>query len=35
MRAHYHPGYYGAFVIDPCGNNIEVVIHDCPESVKD
>ena len=23
----YHPGYYGAFVIDPDGNNIEVVFH--------
>ena len=23
----YHPGYYGAFVIDPDGNNIEVVHH--------
>ena len=24
----YHPGYYGAFVLDPDGNNIEVVFHD-------
>jgi catechol 2,3-dioxygenase-like lactoylglutathione lyase family enzyme len=23
----YHPGYYAAFVIDPDGNNIEVVHH--------
>jgi len=23
----YHPGYYGAFVIDPDGNNVEAVIH--------
>lgn len=23
----YHPGYYGAFVTDPDGNNIEVVFH--------
>jgi catechol 2,3-dioxygenase-like lactoylglutathione lyase family enzyme len=23
----YHPGYYGAFVIDPDGNNIEAVFH--------
>jgi len=23
----YHPGYFGAFVIDPDGNNIEVVYH--------
>ena len=24
---HYHPGYYAAFVLDPDGNNIEVVFH--------
>ncbi|MBA3716623.1 MAG: VOC family protein [Actinobacteria bacterium] len=24
---HYHPGYYGAFVLDPDGNNIESVCH--------
>jgi catechol 2,3-dioxygenase-like lactoylglutathione lyase family enzyme len=23
----YHPNYYGAFVLDPDGNNIEVVYH--------
>lgn len=23
----YHPGYYGAFLIDPDGNNIEAVYH--------
>lgn len=23
----YHPGYYGAFVLDPDGNNIEAVNH--------
>jgi catechol 2,3-dioxygenase-like lactoylglutathione lyase family enzyme len=23
----YHPGYYGAFVLDPDGNNVEVVCH--------
>jgi catechol 2,3-dioxygenase-like lactoylglutathione lyase family enzyme len=27
-RAHYHPHYYGAFVLDPDGNNIEAVCHD-------
>jgi len=27
-RAEYHPGYYGAFVLDPEGNNLEAVIHD-------
>lgn len=27
IRAHYHPTYYGAFVLDPEGRNIEVVCH--------
>ena len=27
VRAHYHPNYYGAFVFDPDGNNIEAVCH--------
>jgi len=26
-RVVYHPGYYGAFVLDPDGNNVEVVNH--------
>ena len=26
-RAEYHPGYYGAFVLDPDGHNIEAVNH--------
>ena len=26
-RGQYHPGYYGAFVLDPDGNNIELVCH--------
>jgi catechol 2,3-dioxygenase-like lactoylglutathione lyase family enzyme len=34
----YHPGYFAAFVIDPDGNNIEVVYHgparQSAESVK-
>ena len=30
LRADYHPHYYAAFVIDPEGNNIEVVCHDPP-----
>jgi catechol 2,3-dioxygenase-like lactoylglutathione lyase family enzyme len=25
LRAHYHPHYYGAFVLDPDGHNIEAV----------
>jgi catechol 2,3-dioxygenase-like lactoylglutathione lyase family enzyme len=28
----YHPGYYGAFVLDPDGNNIEAVFHDRKEA---
>jgi catechol 2,3-dioxygenase-like lactoylglutathione lyase family enzyme len=27
LRPHYHPGYYGAFVIDPDGHDIEAVFH--------
>lgn len=27
LRPHYHPDYYGAFVLDPDGNNIEAVCH--------
>jgi len=27
LRPHYHPNYYGAFVLDPDGNNIEAVSH--------
>jgi catechol 2,3-dioxygenase-like lactoylglutathione lyase family enzyme len=26
-RAGYHPGYYGAYVLDPDGNNVEIVNH--------
>ena len=26
-RAVYHPGYYGAFILDPDGNNVKVVNH--------
>jgi catechol 2,3-dioxygenase-like lactoylglutathione lyase family enzyme len=26
-RPGYHPGYYGAFVLDPDGNNVEAVFH--------
>jgi catechol 2,3-dioxygenase-like lactoylglutathione lyase family enzyme len=26
-RAVYHPGYYGAFVLDPDGHNVELVNH--------
>ena len=27
LRPHYHPAYYGAFVFDPDGHNVEVVFH--------
>jgi hypothetical protein len=26
-RTVYHAGYYGAFILDPDGNNVEVVNH--------
>jgi catechol 2,3-dioxygenase-like lactoylglutathione lyase family enzyme len=28
VRPHYHPHYYGAFILDPDGHNIEAVCHD-------
>jgi catechol 2,3-dioxygenase-like lactoylglutathione lyase family enzyme len=27
LRAHYHPQYFGAFVLDPDGHNVEAVCH--------
>jgi catechol 2,3-dioxygenase-like lactoylglutathione lyase family enzyme len=27
LRPYYHPNYYGAFVLDPDGHNIEAVCH--------
>lgn len=30
VRKEYHPMYYGAFVVDPDGNNIEAVCHKPP-----
>jgi catechol 2,3-dioxygenase-like lactoylglutathione lyase family enzyme len=27
LRPHYHPNYYGAFVLDPDGHNLEAVCH--------
>ena len=27
VRPIYHPGYYGAYVLDPDGNNVEAVCH--------
>ncbi|HET6361600.1 MAG TPA: VOC family protein [Gemmatimonadota bacterium] len=34
LRAEYHAGYYGAFVFDPDGNNVEAVFHDPSEMKK-
>lgn len=31
LRPHYHENYYGAFVLDPDGHNIEAVCH-APEA---
>jgi len=28
VRSHYHQDYYGAFVLDPDGHNIEAVCHE-------
>jgi catechol 2,3-dioxygenase-like lactoylglutathione lyase family enzyme len=30
LRPHYHENYYGAFVLDPDGHNIEAVCHRKP-----
>src|SRR2546423_6611325 len=30
LRPDYHPHYYGAFILDPEGNNVEAVCHDAP-----
>ena len=27
LRTHYHPHYFGAFLIDPFGNRVEAVCH--------
>jgi catechol 2,3-dioxygenase-like lactoylglutathione lyase family enzyme len=32
VRAHYHPNYYAAYVLDPDGNNVEAVCHAPPEA---
>lgn len=33
IREKYHPNYYGAFVLDPEGHNVEVVCHE-PETAE-
>lgn len=30
LRPQYHANYYGAYVLDPDGHNIEAVCHDAP-----
>ncbi|WP_130492596.1 VOC family protein [Motilibacter rhizosphaerae] len=30
----YHPGYYGVFLRDPDGNNVEAVFHGAPEGAS-
>ena len=32
LRPHYHPGYYGAFVLDPDGHNVEACCHAPPSA---
>ena len=32
LRPHYHPDYYGAFVRDPDGNNVEAVCQDAVQA---
>ncbi|HWO08909.1 MAG TPA: VOC family protein [Polyangiaceae bacterium] len=32
LRPHYHANYYGAFVLDPDGHNIEAVCHQAEPS---
>jgi|1186.fasta_scaffold1236160_2 catechol 2,3-dioxygenase-like lactoylglutathione lyase family enzyme len=34
LRPDYHPNYYGAFVLDPDGNNLEAVCHVAPGPVR-
>jgi predicted lactoylglutathione lyase len=33
LRPDYHPDYYGAFALDPDGNNVEAVCHE-PAAAK-
>jgi catechol 2,3-dioxygenase-like lactoylglutathione lyase family enzyme len=34
VRAHYHPEYYAAFLLDPDGNRVEAVCHDSAPSTQ-
>jgi catechol 2,3-dioxygenase-like lactoylglutathione lyase family enzyme len=33
-RPRYHPGYYGAYVFDPAGTNLEAVFHDRESNIN-
>jgi catechol 2,3-dioxygenase-like lactoylglutathione lyase family enzyme len=33
LRPHYHANYYGAFVLDPDGHNVEAAVHSAPARV--
>ncbi|WP_110657156.1 VOC family protein [Salinicola halimionae] len=33
LRPNYHEHYYAAFIIDPCGNNVEAVFQDANPDV--
>ncbi len=33
LRPHYHPHYYGAFILDRDGHNIEAVCHKAAEDI--
>jgi catechol 2,3-dioxygenase-like lactoylglutathione lyase family enzyme len=33
-RPEYHPGYYGAYVFDPAGTNLEAVFHDRESNIN-
>lgn len=34
LRPHYDPGYYGAFLLDPDGHNIEAVFRDSSRRIE-
>ena len=34
LRPHYHPNYYGAFVYDPDGINVEAVCHSAADQLS-
>jgi catechol 2,3-dioxygenase-like lactoylglutathione lyase family enzyme len=34
LRPHYHANYYGAFILDPDGHNIEAVCHMPAEQIR-